>query len=244
VAPAAEASSAGAAGWRSPGGVSERALRFDTGARSGEVSARLLRPDRADRLLVLAHGAGAGMGHPFMQAVAEALASRRLASFRFDFPFMQGGRRGPNPPAVLVASVRAAVQAAARAAPDLPLFAGGKSLGGRMTSTAAAEAPLAGVRGLVFLGFPLHAPGRPSTLRADHLRDVGLPLLFLQGTRDKLAELSLLEPVCRELGERATLHVVEGGDHSFHVLKRSGRSDEQVLAELADAIASWTQSLL
>jgi predicted alpha/beta-hydrolase family hydrolase len=144
---------------------------------------------------------------------------------------------------VLVASVRAAVEAAAAAAPDLPLFAGGKSLGGRMTSTAAAEAPLPGVRGLVFLGFPLHAPGKPSPRRGEHLRKVELPMLFLQGTRDKLADLSLLEPLCGELGRRARLHVVEGGDHSFHVLKRSGRSDAEVREELALAIDRFTGAL-
>jgi predicted alpha/beta-hydrolase family hydrolase len=224
--------------------MSDRTLRLDTGTRGGEVGARLLRPADADRLLVLAHGAGAGMLHPFMQSMAEALAARRVASFRFNFPFMEGERRGPNPPGVLVASVRAALDAATRAAPDLPLFAGGKSLGGRMTSTAAAELPLPGVRGLVFLGFPLHAPGKPSAGRGAHLREVALPLLFLQGTRDKLADLSLLEPLCRELGGRARLHVVEGGDHSFHVLKRSGRSDPEVQAELADTIAAWTGALL
>jgi predicted alpha/beta-hydrolase family hydrolase len=224
--------------------VSARTLRFDTGTRGGEVGARLLRPADADRLLVLAHGAGAGMLHPFLEATAEALAARRLASFRFNFPFMEGERRGPNPPAVLVASVRAAVEAAAAAAPDLPLFAGGKSLGGRMTSTAAAQAPLPGVRGLLFLGFPLHAPGKPSPRRGEHLREVRLPMLFLQGTRDRLADLSLLGPLCRELGERARLHVVEGGDHSFHVLKRSGRSDAEVRGELADAVDAWTRALL
>ena len=221
-----------------------QALRFTASQRSGTVSARLLQPADANRLLVLAHGAGAGMLHPFMETLAEALAARRVASFRYNFPFMEGERAGPNPPAVLVATVRSAVEAAARAAPDLPLVAGGKSLGGRMTSTAAATSPLPGVRGIVFLGFPLHAPGRPSAHRAEHLREVAAPLLFLQGTRDKLADLSLLEPLCEELGSGATLQIVAGGDHSFHVLKRSGRSDDEVRDELVDAIVSWTDGLL
>lgn len=219
-------------------------LRFTASERSGPVSALLLRPADANRLLVLAHGAGAGMRHPFMEAMAEALAVRRVASFRYNFPFMEGERRGPNPPAVLAATVRSAIDAAAKQAPDLPLFAGGKSLGGRMTSTAAAAAPLPGVHGIAFLGFPLHAPGKPSDARGEHLRAVTTPLLFLQGTRDKLADLSLLEPLCRELGPGATLHIVEGGDHSFHVLKRSGRSDEEVREELADRFARWSDALL
>jgi predicted alpha/beta-hydrolase family hydrolase len=184
------------------------------------------------------------MDHPFMETTAQALAERRIASFRYNFSFMEGQRRGPSPPAVLVATVRAAVDAATRAAPELPLFAGGKSLGGRMTSTAAARSPLPGVRGIAFLGFPLHAPGRPSSDRGQHLFDVEGPLLFLQGTRDKLADLSLLEPLCGELGARASLHVVEGGDHSFHVLKRSGRSEEDVRNEIADAIAAWSDGLV
>jgi predicted alpha/beta-hydrolase family hydrolase len=223
--------------------VEPRALRFTASERSGDVSARLLRPEGATRLLLLAHGAGAGMLHPFMESIATALAARQVASFRYNFPFMEGERRGPNPPALLVATVRAAIEAANHAAPDLPLFAGGKSLGGRMTSTAAAAAPLPGVRGIAFLGFPLHAPGKPSAGRGDHLRDVALPLLFLQGTRDKLADLSRLEPLCEQLGSRATLRTIEGGDHSFHVLKRSGRSDAEVIDELADALAGWTDAL-
>jgi predicted alpha/beta-hydrolase family hydrolase len=188
---------------------------------------------------VLAHGAGAGMRHRFMEAMAEELAARRVATFRFQFPYMEAEAKRPDPPALLVATVRAAVSVAAEQAGALPLFAGGKSLGGRMTSTAASSQPLPGVRGLVFLGFPLHASGRPDATRATHLHDVALPLLFVQGTRDPLADLALVRPLCGELGPRATLHIVDGGDHSFHVLERSGRSDAEALAEAAGAVAAW-----
>ena len=194
-------------------------------------------------LLVLAHGAGAGMRHPFLNAIAARLGERGIATFRYQFPYMDQQRRRPDPPGTLVAGVRAAVDEARRAAPDLPLFAGGKSLGGRMTSTAQAGQPLPGVRGLVFLGFPLHPPGRPGTSRADHLNGVGVPMLFLQGTRDDFAGIDELQPVVRRLGPRATLHVVDGADHSFHVLKRSGRTDAKVLHELADAVAQWMAPL-
>ena len=224
--------------------MESRALRFTASERHGSVSARLLRPDAARALLVLAHGAGAGMQHPFLEAVAAKLCERGIASFRFQFPFMEGERRGPDRPPVLVATVRRAVDAAAKAAPDLPLFAGGKSLGGRMTSTAAAEAPLPGIRGLVFLGFPLHAIGKPSSSRGDHLREVRLPLLFVAGTRDKLAERERIRHLCDALGPAATLHVVEGGDHSFAVLKRSGREEDEVREEIADAIEGWIHAQL
>lgn len=200
-------------------------------------------PADARMLLVLAHGAGAGMRHPFLNAIAARLGERGIATFRYQFPYMDQQRRRPDPPGTLVAGVRAAVDEARRAAPDLPLFAGGKSLGGRMTSTAQAGQPLPGVRGLVFLGFPLHPPGRPGTSRADHLNGVGVPMLFLQGTRDDFAGIDELQPVVRRLGPRATLHVVDGADHSFHVLKRSGRTDAKVLHELADAVAQWMAPL-
>ncbi|MGH7631578.1 MAG: alpha/beta hydrolase family protein [Gemmatimonadales bacterium] len=200
----------------------------------------LLRPPEARALLVLAHGAGAGMRHPFMQAIAESLAGERVATFRYQFPYMDAGAHRPDPPAVAEAAVRAAVDAARAAAPDLPLFAGGKSFGGRMTSTAGAHAPLDGVRGLVFLGFPLHPAGRPGVTRAAHLERVTVPMLFLQGTRDSLAVLDLMGPVCDHLGARATLHVVDGADHSFSMLKRSGRSNAEVLTELAATISAWT----
>jgi len=209
----------------------------------GEVSALLLRPTTARRLLVLAHGAGAGMRHPFMEKLAGELAGVGVTTLRYQFPYMEGRRRVPDAPAVLMATVVAAVRAAAEAAPDLPLLAGGKSMGGRMTSQAAAQRPLEGVRGLVFFGFPLHPPNQPGTKRAEHLAKVAIPMLFLQGTRDTLADLTLLRPVCTKLGSRATLHVIETADHSFHVLKKSGRSDPEVLRELAEKAASWADGM-
>jgi predicted alpha/beta-hydrolase family hydrolase len=209
----------------------------------GEVSALLLRPAKAQWLLILAHGAGAGMHHPFMQKLAGELASANIATLRFQFPYMEQRRRVPDAPAVLVATVLAATRAASEAAPGLLLLAGGKSMGGRMASQAAAQQLLAGVGGLVFFGFPLHPPNKPGTKRADHLPKVPMPMLFLQGTRDTLADLKLLRPVCAKLGKRALLHVVESADHSFHVLKRSGTNDEAVLRELAQKVASWAESL-
>src|SRR5438128_9909 len=215
-------------------------LRFSVGQTSGEVSGLLVRPPDARLLYVLAHGAGAGMRHPFLEAVARALAEQKIATVRYQFPYMEQRARLPDPPAVAAATVRAAVVEAARVAPGLPLVAGGKSFGGRMTSTAQAEEPLPGVRGLVFLGFPLHPPGRAGDQRAEHLAQVQVPMLFLQGTRDDFADLTLLKPLIKRLGQRATLHLVEGGDHSFHVLKRSGRTDADVMGEIADAIAEWS----
>ncbi len=209
----------------------------------GEVSALLLRPAKARRLLVLAHGAGVGMSHPFMEKLAGELAGVGVATLRYQFPYMEARRRVPDAPAVLTAMVVAAVRAAAEAAPGLPLLAGGKSMGGRMTSQAAAQRPLDGVRGLVFFGFPLHSPNQPGTKRADHLAKVAMPMLFLQGTRDTFADLQLLRPVCTKLGSRATLHVIETADHSFHVLKKSGRSDPEVLRELAEKAASWAEGI-
>jgi predicted alpha/beta-hydrolase family hydrolase len=218
-------------------------LRITVGERAGDVSGLLLRPDGARLVYVLAHGAGAGMLHPFLESIAQRLAERSIATLRYQFPYMEQRARRPDPPAVAVAAVRAAVAEAARAAPGLPLVAGGKSFGGRMTSTAQAEAPLPGVRGLVFLGFPLHPPGRPGDSRAEHLAQVEIPMLFLQGTRDDFADLKLLQPVVQRLGERATLHLVEGGDHSFKVLKRSGKTEADVMGELAGAIVEWTSGL-
>jgi len=179
------------------------------------------------------------MRHPFMESVSERLALRGLATFRYQFPYMEAGRRAPNRAPVLVNTVRSAVTEAASVAPDLPLIAGGKSMGGRMTSTAAASGGLPGVRGLAFFGFPLHAPGRESSERGAHLVDVSLPMLFLQGTRDKLADLTLLEPLLATVTPAPTLSVVEGADHSFHVLKRSGRTDDEALDELCDTFADW-----
>jgi len=216
-------------------------LRFQASRSSGEVSALLERPDSARWLMVLGHGAGAGMRHHFMQDAAATLASHQIATFRYQFPYMEKRTSRPDPQPVLLATVRSAVAAAHAAAGDLPLLAGGKSMGGRMTSLASAEDGLPDVRGLVFFGFPLHPPGAPGTGRAEHLERVGTPMLFLQGTRDKLADLGLLGPVIERLGSKATLHIVEGGDHSFAVPKRSGRSPEDVLEELARTVAAWAE---
>jgi predicted alpha/beta-hydrolase family hydrolase len=209
---------------------------------AGEVSAILVRPPKAHRLLVLAHGAGAGMHHPFLEALTRELADAGVASFRYQFPYMEQRRRLPDGPGVLTATVRTAASAAAEAAPELPLLAGGKSLGGRMTSLAASQEPFEKVQGLVFFGFPLHPPNRPGTKRAEHLPRVNVPMLFLQGTRDAFASLELLRPICAELGSRAALRVFETADHSFHVLKNSGRTDIEVMHELAQAVAYWTPS--
>src|SRR5204863_1390764 len=214
----------------------QKELTFAVGEGVGSVSALLLRPDVARLLYVLAHGAGAGMRHPFLESIAQRLAARGIATLRYQFPYMERRAGRPDSPAIAAATVRAAVAEAARVAPGLPLVAGGKSFGGRMTSTAPAEQPLPGVRELVFLGFPLHPPGRPDDKRAEHLERVQIPMLFLQGDRDEFADLTLLRPVIKRLGGRATLHLVEGGDHSFHVLKRSGRTDAEVMDEIADAI--------
>ena len=220
--------------------VTTRSLEFEASRSSGKVSVLLVRPGDATSLLLLAHGAGAGMLHPFMQRVALDLADRGVATLRYQFPYMEAGSRRPDCQPKLLATVRSAVAEAGRQAPDLPLLAGGKSMGGRMTSLAQAAEPLAGVRGLVFLGFPLHPAGRPGVERSEHLSHIDLPLLFLQGTRDRLAELELLEPVLDALGSTARLRIVEGADHSFHVLKRSGRDEDEVMAELADATADFS----
>jgi predicted alpha/beta-hydrolase family hydrolase len=198
----------------------------------------LRRPPGAFCLYVLAHGAGAGMRHPFLESLADALAAERVATLRYEFAYMEQGKRRIDPGPLLHARVREAVDAAHRE--ELPLFAGGKSMGGRMTSQAQAIEPLPGVRGLAFVGFPLHPSGKPGVERAAHLRDVGIPMLFLQGTRDELADLALLRPALEKL-PLAALHVVEDADHSFHVRKRSGRSDEEVIRDLAQTFARWAQ---
>src|SRR6266849_891707 len=205
----------------------------------GKVSAVLMQPANARWLLVLAHGAGAGMTYPFLESLAAELAAVGVATLRYQFPYMEQRRRVPDPPAVLTATVRAAVRTSAELAPRLPLIAGGKSMGGRMTSQAAAQQPLDGVRGLVFFGFPLHPPNKPGTKRAEHLKHVTVPMLFLQGTRDTLADLKLLKPICEDLGSQATLHIIETADHSFHMLKKSGKTDAGVLRELTQTTASW-----
>jgi predicted alpha/beta-hydrolase family hydrolase len=207
------------------------------------VSALLLRPPSTQACLVFAHGAGAGMTHPFMELVASGLYDRGIATLRFQFPYMEKGSKRPDAPAVAHAAVRAAVAEAARRCKGLPLIAGGKSFGGRMTSQTQAAAPLEGVHGLAFFGFPLHPAGKPSSDRAKHLGDIKLPMLFLQGSRDSLAELSLLEPVVKSLKRRATLHVVKDADHSFHVPARSGRKDSEVMNEVLDAFANWVGAI-
>lgn len=209
----------------------------------GPVSALAGRPAHADCALTLAHGAGAGMRHPFMETLAERLEGRGIATLRFQFPYLELGARRPDPPAVAAATVRAAVETARHVFEELPLFAGGKSFGGRMSSTAQAEEPIPDLRGLVFFGFPLHPVGRPSALRAGHLASVGVPMLFLQGGRDALADPALLRPVCEDLRPLATLRVLEGADHSFHVRARSGVTDEQALDWLADGAADWMRAV-
>jgi predicted alpha/beta-hydrolase family hydrolase len=210
---------------------------------AGEVSAILVRPAKARWLLVLAHGAGAGMTHPFLERLAGELADAGVATFRYQFPYMEQRRRAPDSPSVATATVACAASAAAKAGVGLQLLAGGKSFGGRMSSQAASQGLLEGVRGLVFFGFPLHPPNNPSTKRAEHLEKVKIPMLFLQGTRDTLADLKLMKPLCSSLGSRAELHVIETADHSFHVLKSSGRSDAEVLHELAQTTASWAERI-
>jgi predicted alpha/beta-hydrolase family hydrolase len=208
-------------------------------AKSGSVSGLLTRPAQARACFVFAHGAGAGMTHPFMETFAAGLGERGIATLRYQFPYMEKGSRRPDPPAIAHAAVRAAVAEAGLACPGLPLIAGGKSFGGRMTSQAQAIAPLAGVRGLAFLGFPLHPAGKPSSERAKHLAEVHVPMLFVQGTRDNLAELTLLEPVIAQIGPSASLHLVSEADHSFHVPARSGRNDREVMKEILDTFSTW-----
>jgi predicted alpha/beta-hydrolase family hydrolase len=214
-------------------------ILFVAGEKAGPVSGLLMRPSDAQVCLVLAHGAGAGMRHRFMDAVSKKLAELGVATLRYQFPYMEKRVKRPDSAPVLTDTVRAAIAAAKKHAGDLRLFAGGKSMGGRMTSLAAAKEPLDGVRGLVFFGFPLHAAGTPGVERSNHLADVRTPMLFLQGSRDSLADLKLLKPLCKRLGTKAELFVIEGGDHSFHVPKSSGRSDEDVLDAVVKKAADW-----
>jgi predicted alpha/beta-hydrolase family hydrolase len=224
--------------------ASHQEITFVATDSRGTVSAILNRPPDAWCLYVLAHGAGAGIHHAFFSALVPKLASLGIATFCYQFPYMEKGSRRPDHATVLEATVRSAVVAAMEAAPDLPIVAGGKSMGGRMTSRTASIEPLPGVLGLVFLGFPLHPAGKPSTERSGHLDSVNLPMLFLQGTRDRLADLELLRPVIDRLGDRAQLQIIADGDHSFQVLKRSGRSEGEVFEELAGAIAKWGKRAL
>lgn len=220
-------------------------VTFRVPSEDGEVTGALLRPADAWCVYVFAHGAGAGMEHDFMLDVSRRLAGRGVATFRFNFPYMmEERRRPPNPARTLVATVRAAVETAKGMERALPLLAGGKSMGGRMTSTAQAQMALPDVLGLAFFGFPLHPPGKESTKRADHLGEVGVPMLFLQGTRDRLASLDLLRPVLEDLRPAPRLHVVDGADHGFHVLKRSGRTDGEVRDEICGAFTAWARALI
>src|SRR3989449_1037007 len=205
------------------------------------VSGLLQAPPEARACYVLAHGAGAGMTHPFMAAIAEGLAERGIATLRYQFPYMEQGSKRPDAPKLAHATVRAAVAEASRLVPELALFAGGKSFGGRMTSQAQAESPLPGVRGLVFLGFPLHPPGQPSDERGKHLFGVQVPMLFLQGARDDLASLLLLRPLIERLGARATLELIADADHSFHVPARTGRSNEEVFTGMLERLVAWME---
>jgi predicted alpha/beta-hydrolase family hydrolase len=208
------------------------------------VSGLLQVPAQPKACYVLAHGAGAGMTQPFLVSVAAELGERGIATLRFQFPYMEAGAKRPDPPALAHATVRAAVDEAVRQVPDLPLIAGGRSFGGRMTSQAHAASALPGVRGIVFLGFPLHPVGNPSDERAEHLFEVNVPMLFLQGTRDTLADLELLQPVIDRLGARATLHLLQGADHAFHVPGRPGRKDPEVRHAMLDALAAWVDTVL
>jgi len=226
----------------SPNSIAER-LTFAIDE-THRVSALLQLPPAATVCFVLAHGAGAGMDHPSMVAVATELAARNIATLRFQFPYMERGSRRPDSPPLCHATVRAAVAEAARLGPKLALFAGGRSFGGRMTSQAQAIEPLPGVKGLAFLGFPLHPAGKPSVERAEHLRAVKIPLLFLQGTRDELANLELLQPLTHQIGARATLKLLQDADHSFHVPARTGRKDAEVRAEMLDALAAWIEQTI
>ena len=208
------------------------------------VSGLLQKPAEARACYVLAHGAGAGMNHPFLTAIAQSLAERGIATLRYQFPYMEQGSKRPDSPKVAQSTVRAAVAKAGRLLPNVPLFAGGKSFGGRMSSQAQSESPLPGVRGLIFLGFPLHPPGQPSQKRAEHLFQIQIPMLFLQGTRDEFAQLDLLQPLCTGLGAQTKLKLLEDADHSFHVPARTGRKDAQVQTELLHTLVHWIEEVI
>jgi len=217
-------------------------MKFLATPEKGEVSALLIRPGDANHLLVLGHGASTNMRHATLQTIAERMADAGIATFRYNIPYMEYGK-GRDSQGVCTATVRAAVAAAHKAVPGLRLLAGGHSFGGRMTSTAASESPLDGVRGLVFFAFPLHQPGKPDTKRAEHLSAVTVPMLFLSGTRDELAKLDLLRSVSKKLGKRATLHLLDTADHGFRTLKRSRKSEEDVFAEMARIVGEWASQL-
>ena len=222
--------------------TAEWTLKFTATPEKGEVSALLIRPDNAPHLLVLGHGASSNMRTPMMESIAEALANEKIATFRYNFPYSEN-QRGRDSKDVCTATIRSAVTAAHEVAPDLPILAGGHSFSGRMTSTAQSETPIENVNGLVFFSFPLHPAGEPDTKRAEHLAQIKIPMLFLTGTRDALAELDLLKPVVKKLGKRATLHLVDTADHSFKVLKRTRQGSEDVFAELARVVREWVASI-
>jgi hypothetical protein len=222
--------------------ASAQALKIEINDKSA-VSALLIRPHRPRACFVFAHGAGAGMTHSFMANFADGLAERGVATLRYQFPYMEKASKRPDPAAVAQSAVRAAVAEAGRQCPGMKLIAGGKSFGGRMTSQAQAAKPLPGVQGLAFVGFPLHPAGKPSSERARHLGEIHIPMLFLQGTRDSLAELKLLEPVVKTLRPLASLHLVKEADHAFHVLVRSGRNDKEVMTEMLDAFTAWADAI-
>ena len=219
--------------------INAKEIQIAVNAKAGMVSALLVKPPSARALLALAHGAGAGMRHRFMEEVAAQLAAREIATLRYQFPYMEKRTKRPDAEPTLTDTVRAALAAAKRQAGDLPLFAGGKSMGGRMTSLAAAKAPLDGVHGLIYFGFPLHAMGKPDAARGAHLSDINVPMLFLQGSRDGLADLKLLTPLCKQLGQAVELFVIDGGDHSFHMLKSARRSDQEALNAVVEKAAAW-----
>ena len=219
-----------------------QALKFLATPEKGEVSSLLMRPVGASHVLVLGHGASSNMRNPMLQTISEHLADQKIATFRYNFPYSEKGG-GRNSQATCTATIRSAVAAAREAAPDLPILAGGHSFSGRMTSTAASESPIENVKGLVFFSFPLHPAGEPATKRADHLSDVAVPMLFLSGTRDALAELDLLRPVVKNFGKLATLHLLETADHGFKILKRTRKSEEDVFAEMARVVREWASAL-
>lgn len=224
--------------------LKSKPLTFQATKTTGNVSALLIKPRNASCLLLFAHGAGANMHHHFMEDMSQQLASLGIATLRYQFPYTERQSRRPDPKPILLATVRSAVAFVNEVSGELPVFAGGKSMGGRMTSLAAAEEPLPGVRGIVFFGFPLHPAGEPSAERAEHLSRVKVPMLFLQGTRDALTDLTLLKPICKKLSKRATLHIVDDADHSFHVPKRSGKTDSEVLTDLAQKVAVWSSGVV
>ncbi len=223
--------------------MTDEEIKFDSGTKLGPVSGILHRPRDAGLLYVFAHGAGAGMRHPFMERMSVELASRGVATLRYQFPYKEAGKRRPDYPSVLKLTVQSAIGEAQRLAPDLQLIAGGRSLGGRMTSAAASEGRLPAVRGVAILGFPLHPPNDPGVERAEHLHRVSIPMLFLQGRRDAFARIDLIRTVVADLGSDSTIHIVDEGDHSFNVPKRSGRTHDEVLRELAETIRAWAESL-